>query len=333
MDTSTLTGKLMAGYQGWFNAEGDGAGRGWNHWTQDRKTPGPANRLGLAQWLVSKENPLTARVTVNRWWAELFGHGLVTTVEDFGIKGAPPTHPELLDHLAVTFMENGWSMKKTLRLITTSATFCQDAALTPELIEKDDPNHLYARGPRLRLDAEAIRDNALAIAGLLSTDKGGPPIYPPQPDGLWKKVGGQQYNYTVSTGEKKYRRGLYVVLKRGAPNPSFVNFDASARMACVVKRSRSNTPLQALTLLNDPVYVEAAQAFATRVLREKLNAPLPDQITHAFRLALARTPTPTELTVLTHLHQTQLDNGAPLPTAWTALTTTLLNLDECITKN
>ena len=297
------------------------------------KTPGPANRLGLAQWLVSKENPLTARVTVNRWWAELFGHGLVTTVEDFGIKGAPPTHPELLDYLAVTFMENGWSMKKTLRLITTSATFCQDAALTPELIEKDDPNHLYARGPRLRLDAEAIRDNALAIAGLLSTEKGGPPIYPPQPDGLWKKVGGQQYNYAVSTGEKKYRRGLYVVLKRGAPNPSFVNFDASARMACVVKRSRSNTPLQALTLLNDPVYVEAAQAFATRILKEKPNAPLPDQITHAFRLALARTPTPTELTVLTGLHQTQLDNGAPLPSAWTALTTTLLNLDECITKN
>jgi hypothetical protein len=230
-------------------------------------------------------------------------------------------------------MENGWSMKKLLRLITTSATFCQDAALTPELIEKDDPNHLYARGPRLRLDAEAIRDNALAIAGLLSTEKGGPPIYPPQPDGLWKKVGGQQYNYTVSIGEKKYRRGLYVVLKRGAPNPSFVNFDASARMACVVKRSRSNTPLQALTLLNDPVYVEAAQAFATRVLTEKPNAPLPDQITHAFRLALARTPTPTELRVLTDLHQTQLDNGAPLPKAWTALTTTLLNLDECITKN
>jgi hypothetical protein len=297
------------------------------------KTDSPANRLGLAQWLVSQENPLTARVTVNRWWAELFGHGIVTTVEDFGIKGAPPTHPELLDWLAVSFMENGWSMKKILRLITTSATFCQDAALTPELIQKDDPNHLHARGPRLRLDAEAIRDNALAIAGLLSTEKGGPPIYPPQPDGLWKKVGGQQYKYEVSAGEKKYRRGLYVVLKRGAPNPSFVNFDASARMACVVSRSRSNTPLQALTLLNDPVYVEAAQAFAKRVLKEKPNAPLPDQISHAFRLALARLPTATEVTVLSELHQTQRDNGADEQGAWFAVTSALLNLDECITKN
>jgi len=297
------------------------------------KTGGPANRLGLAQWLVSKENPLTARVTVNRWWAELFGHGIVTTVEDFGIKGAPPTHPELLDWLAVTFMENGWSMKKVLRLITTSATFCQDAALTPELIQKDDPNHLYARGPRLRLEAEAIRDNALAIAGLLSTKKGGPPIYPPQPDGLWKKVGGQQYPYEVSAGEKKYRRGLYVVLKRGAPNPSFVNFDASARMACIVSRSRSNTPLQALTLLNDPVYVEAAHAFASRILKEKPQAPLADQVTHAFRLALARKPTTRELSVLSELHQTQRDNGSDESMAWYAVASALLNLDECITKN
>lgn len=297
------------------------------------KTDGPANRLGLAQWLVSKENPLTARVTVNRWWAELFGHGIVTTVEDFGIKGAAPTHPELLDWLAVSFMENGWSMKKLLRLLTTSATFCQDAALTPELIQRDDPNLLYARGPRLRLDAEGIRDNALAIGGLLSTEKGGPPIYPPQPDGLWRKVGGQQYNYTVSTGEKKYRRGLYVVLKRGAPNPSFVNFDASARMACVVSRSRSNTPLQALTLLNDPVYVEAAQAFATRVLAEKPNTALAEQVAHAFRLALARAPSTAELSILTELFQTQRDNGAEPKAAWVALTTALLNLDECITKN
>lgn len=297
------------------------------------KSDGPANRLGLAQWLVSRENPLTARVTVNRWWAELFGHGIVTTVEDFGIKGAPPTHPELLDWLAVTFMENGWSTKKMLRLITTSATFCQDAALTPTMMEKDTPNQLYARGPRLRLEAEAIRDNALAIAGLLSNEKGGPPIYPPQPEGLWKKVGGQQYQYEVSLGEKKYRRGLYVVLKRAAPNPSFVNFDASARMACVVQRSRSNTPLQALTLLNDPVYVEAARAFAARVLKEKPNAALPDQISHAFRLAVARAPGSDELGILSELFQTQRANGAGVAAAWTSLTTALLNLDECITKN
>ena len=290
------------------------------------------NRLDLARWLVSPENPLTARVTVNRWWAEFFGHGIVATLEDFGIKGEPPTHPELLDWLAVTFMENGWSMKQVLRLIATSATFAQDAALTPELLEKDDANRLYARGPRFRLDAEGIRDNALAIAGLLSTGKGGPPIYPPQPEGLWRKVGGQQYNYQVSTGERQYRRGLYVVLKRGAPYPSFVNFDASARLACVVQRSRSNTPLQALTLLNDPVFVEAAQAFASRVLREKKDQPLDDQLGHAFRLALARSPAASELAVLRDLLQTQRDNGADEAAAWFAVTSALLNLDECVTR-
>jgi len=294
---------------------------------------GPPTRLGLAQWLVSSENPLTARVTVNRWWAELFGQGLVTTVEDFGIKGAPPTHPELLDWLAVTFMEQGWSMKQLLRLIATSATFSQDARFTPALVARDPTNSLYARGPRLRLDAEAIRDNALAIAGLLSLQKGGPPIYPPQPAGLWKKVGGQQYDYTVSTGEKQYRRGLYVVLKRGSPNPSLVNFDASARLACVVQRSRSNTPLQALTLLNDPVYVQAATAFAARIQKETAQAPLPEQVRHAFRLAIARSPTPSEVAVLTQLHQTQRDLGNTAATAWFAVATALLNLDECITRN
>jgi len=294
---------------------------------------GPPNRVGLARWLVSPDNPLTARVTVNRWWAELFGQGLVTTSEDFGIKGAPPSHPELLDWLAVTFMEQGWSMKQMLRLMATSATFGQDAALPPSLLAQDPANQLLARGPRLRLDAEAIRDNALAISGLLSRAKGGPPIYPPQPPGLWKKVGGQQYDYTVSEGEKKYRRGLYVVLKRGSPNPSLVNFDASARFACVVQRSRSNTPLQALTLLNDPVYVEAAAAFASRVQREKAKAPLAEQITHAFRLALARSPSAAELQVLTDLHQTQRNQGHSPATAWQAVVTALLNLDECITRN
>ena len=262
----------------------------------------------------------------------MFGHGIVTTLEDFGLKGEPPTHPELLDWLAVTFMESGWSMKHMLRLITTSATFCQDAAVTPALLERDDQNLIYARGPRFRLDAEGIRDNALAIAGLLSTARGGPPIYPPQPDGLWRKVGGQQYQSAVSPGEQKYRRGLYVVLKRGAPYPSFVNFDASARMACVVKRSRSNTPLQALTLLNDPVYVEAARAFAERVLKEKPSASIEAQLIHAFRLALARTPSSVEVTVLKDLLQTQRDRGSDEHAAWFAVTTALLNLDECITK-
>lgn len=297
------------------------------------RTEAPANRLGLAQWLVSRDNPLTARVTVNRWWSELFGHGIVTTLEDFGIKGAPPTHPELLDWLAVTFMEKGWSMKQMLRLMTTSATFCQDAAISPQMLERDDANLLYARGPRFRLEAEGIRDHALSVSGLLSLQKGGPPIYPPQPDGLWRKVGGQQYDYATSTGEKKYRRGLYIVLKRGAPYPSLINFDASARMACVIRRSRSNTPLQALTLLNDPVYVEAAHAFADRVLREKANAPVEAQITHAYRLAISRKPTATALRILRDLLQSQQDQGADPKTAWFAVTSAVLNLDECITKN
>jgi hypothetical protein len=288
-------------------------------------------RLDLARWLVSKENPLTARVTVNRWWAELFGRGLVGTPEDFGIKGEQPTHPELLDWLACEFMDSGWSMKKTIRTIVMSATYRQSSRVTPELIARDDQNKLLARGPRFRLDAETIRDNALAISGLLSLKQGGAPIRPPQPDGLWEKVGGQKYDYVVSAGEDKYRRGLYVVLKRGAPYPSFVNFDASARMACTVKRSRSNTPLQALTLLNDPVYVEAAQAFAKRIVAEQPTSDTETRLQYAFRLALARAPKTGELATLRTLFETQRSSGGE-PAAWYAVATALLNLDETITK-
>src|SRR6185503_5796424 len=199
----------------------------------------------------------------------LFGHGLVTTPEDFGLKGELPTHPELLDWLAVEYQASGWSLKSLLRRIVLSRTYQQSAKVTPELLALDDQNLLYARGPRLRLEAEAIRDNALLAAGLLSLRNGGPPIRPYQPEGLWVKVGGQRYDYEVSPGDEQHRRGLFVVLKRAAPYPSFVNFDANNRFACRVRRPRSNTPLQALTLLNDPVYVEAAVAFAKRVLAEK----------------------------------------------------------------
>ncbi len=314
---------------------------------------GPPNRLTLARWLVSRENPLTARVTVNRWWAEIFGRGLVTTVEDFGIKGEPPTHPELLDWLAVEFQEQGWSLKRLLKLIVMSATYRQSARVTPELLAQDDLNRLYARGPRFRLDAEAIRDNALSLAGLLSLNKGGLPIRPPQPDGLWRKVGGQQYTYEVSPGERQFRRGLYVVLKRGSPYPSFVNFDASSRMACVVKRSRSNTPLQALTLLNDPVYVEATRAFARRIITERPQADVEARIDHAFRIAVSRSPKPNELAVLRQLFEQQLGRheadesfakrlfenvSRPDHTtlaefaAWYAVSSALMNLDETITK-
>ena len=307
----------------------------------------PADRLALARWLVDRDNPLTARVTVNRWWAEVFGHGLVTTVEDFGLKGEPPTHPELLDWLAVELMEPSiasegrtppapWSMKHVLRLIVLSSTYRQSSKLTPEAAERDDRNLLYARGPRLRLDAEAIRDNALAIAGLLSKKQFGPPIKPPQPDGLWTKVGGERYEYVVSPGEDKYRRGLYVVWKRGSPYPSFINFDASQRTACTVKRSRSNTPLQALTLLNDPVYVEAAQALARRVVAERPAPDADERLSYAFRLCTARPPNARELAVLQRLYADErAAHGAANDAddrAWYAVATALLNLDETITK-
>jgi hypothetical protein len=299
---------------------------------QTGAAPAPRTRLDLARWLVSRDNPLVARVVVNRWWAEIFGRGLVGTPEDFGIKGEAPTHPELLDWLAVEFMDSGWSMKAVLRLIVTSATYRQSSRMTPELLARDDQNKLLARGPRIRLEAEAIRDNALAIAGLLSLKQGGPPIRPPQPDGLWDKVGGEKYDYVVSAGEEKFRRGLYVVLKRGSPYPSFVNFDAGARMACTVKRSRSNTPLQALTLLNDPVYVEAAGAFAKRIVAEQPEGNAASRLRHAFRLALAREPKAGELRTLQSLYESECAASCEAA-AWNAVATTLLNLDETITKS
>jgi hypothetical protein len=220
-------------------------------------------------------------------------------------------------------------------------------------LARDDQNKLYARGPRVRMDAEMIRDNALSIAGLLSKKQFGPPIRPYQPDGLWVKVGGVRVDYEVSPGEDRYRRGVYVVLKRGAPYPSFVNFDGSARLACTAKRSRSNTPLQALTLLNDPVYVEAAQALAQRVLRDEPGGEVDDRIRSMFRICVSREPTPAELVSLHRLYDAQLAaepsnapsaavpaGGTKLPKgtstqelgAWCAVATVLLNLDETITK-
>ncbi len=314
---------------------------------------GPPNRLTLAKWLVDPSNPLVARVTVNRWWAEIFGQGLVTTPEDFGIKGEQPSHPELLDWLAVEFMEHNWSMKHVLRTIMLSSTYRQSSRITPQLAEFDDQNRLLARGPRFRLDAETIRDNALAVSGLLDLKQFGAPIRPVQPDGLWAKVGGQQYDYEVSAGTEKYRRGIYVVLKRSAPYPSLVNFDASARLACTVKRSRTNTPLQALTLLNDPVYVEASRALARRVLTEKSGENVESQIRFAFQLCTSRMPTKHECEVLLQLLMDQVsafekrpddakriagDGASSLKlkdhelAAWYSVAAVLLNLHETITK-
>jgi hypothetical protein len=260
--------------------------------------------------------------------------------------------------LAVEFMspargELAWSMKHVLRTIVTSATYRQSSNVTPELLARDDQNRLYARGPRVRLDAEMIRDNALAVAGLLSKKQFGPPIRPYQPEGVWAKVGGARVEYSVSPGEGKYRRGIYVVLKRGAPYPSFVNFDASARLACTTRRSRSNTPLQALTLLNDPVYVEAAKGLAVRTLREMPEANVEQRVAQMVRICLSREPSALERSALTRLYEEQLQAAAADPAAtkllladmsppkgvrrpelaaWYAVATALLNLDETITK-
>ena len=314
---------------------------------------GPLNRLTLARWLVDPVNPLVARVTVNRWWAEIFGAGLVTTPEDFGIKGERPTHPELLDWLAVEFMQNRWSMKHMLRTIVLSSTYRQSSHIIVELAARDDQNRLLARGPRFRFDAETIRDNALAVSGLLDLTQFGPPIRPVQPDGLWAKVGGQQYDYVVNEDSQKYRRGIYVVHKRSAPNPSLMTFDASPRLDCTVRRTRTNTPLQALALLNDPVFVEASRALAHRVLTNTAVRDVDSRMKLAFQLCTSRKPSNRELESLTRLFQQQslafqqhsdslqlLTKGLPASiteqsyhvAAWYSVSSVLLNLHETITK-
>ena len=228
----------------------------------------PANRLGLARWIVDAENPLTARVAVNRLWQELFGTGIVETAEEFGTQGEPPSHPELLDYLAVEYRESGWDTKHMLRLIVTSATYRQSAALDAALAERDPKNRLFARGPRGRLSAEMLRDQALAISGLLSRKMFGPPVQPRQPPLGLAAAFGSSTDWTTSEGEDQYRRALYTRWRRNLPYPSLVTFDSPDRNVCAVRRMRSNTPLQALVTLNDAVYVECAQAFARCILRE-----------------------------------------------------------------
>ncbi len=301
---------------------------------------GGATRLDLARWLVSADNPLVARVTVNRLWAELFGQGLVDTPEDFGVKGSRPTHPQLLDWLAVEFMQHGWSTKRLLKAILMSSTYQQSSSITADHQERDPGNRLLARGPRFRLSAEAIRDNALAIAGLLDLEKFGPPIRPEQPQGLWSKVGGIAYKYEVTPGSAQYRRGIYVIIKRGSPYPSFMNFDASARLACTLQRSRTNTPLQALTLLNDPVYVAAAKALAERMASHGSSDAWDDNLDYGFQLCTARLPTEQERQILRQLFSLQAqisDAGSDGPQthslAWTSVASVLLNLHETVTKD
>jgi hypothetical protein len=294
----------------------------------------PANRLGLARWLVSDSNPLTARVAVNRLWETLFGHGLVATVEDFGTQGDPPSHPELLDWLAVEFVEKGWSQKAILREIVSSATYRQASAASEAQRERDPDNRLLARGARYRVEAEAVRDIALSAAGLLSPRLGGPSVYPPQPDGVWN-VPYSQMKWETSSGEDAHRRGLYTFVRRSSPYPSLVSFDAPSREQCTPRRVRTNTPLQALTTLNDPVFVEAAQGLAQRMLREGGTA-LGERIGYGYRVCTARRPAPADLQALAALHAREKARLAGDPKAeeraLASVASVLLNLDATLTR-
>jgi len=285
------------------------------------------NRLGLARWLVDRRNPLTPRVTVNRAWEQFFGRGLVETSEDFGSQGAAPSHPDLLDWLATTFVEQGWRLKPLHRLVVMSATYRQTSAVTPPLVERDPYNRLLARGPRFRVEAEMVRDIALTASGLLSRRVGGPSVFPPQPDGIWQNPYSND-RWVLSTGEDRFRRGLYTFLRRTAPYPAFTTFDSTSRESCTVRRVRTNTPLQALTMLNDEAFFEMARALGRRMMTEPVIEPGADadrvRAAYGFRLVTSRAPTPNELDLIVAMFRRRPD--------WTLVANALLNLDETITK-
>jgi hypothetical protein len=309
----------------------------------------PRNRLGLARWLVSGSNPLTGRVVMNYQWAAFFGRGIVRTVEDFGYQGERPTHPELLDYLAISLVEHGWSMKAMHRAIVTSATYRQASRVTREGLALDPENRLLARGPRVRVEAEMIRDSVLKASGLLCERIGGPSVFPPQPPGVSSEgaYGGLAWN--TSPGGDRYRRGLYTFTKRTAPFAMTLTFDGPSGEVCVARREVSNSPLQALTLLNDPAFVEGSQALGE--LLAKAPGSLEARVSRLFRLCLSRSPQPDESSMLVHFFQVQrarlerkeLDAGkiagagagaAELidRAAWTLLSRAILNLDEAVTK-
>jgi hypothetical protein len=267
----------------------------------------PRNRLGLARWLVTKENPLTARVMVNRLWEQLFGRGIVATLEDFGSSGAEPTHPELLDYLAVRFRDHyRWSIKRMLREIVLSSVYRQSAAASPDQLQRDPQNFLLARGPRTRLSAEMVRDSALACSGLLSKKMYGPPVMPPQPEGIWSSAYSDA-KWVTSDGEDRYRRAIYTYWKRTSGYPSFIMFDAPSREICTARRVVTNTPLQALVTLNDPVYFKCAQAMAKRMDLEATGA-LSDRIAWAYGIATGRRPTRKSVESLTVLYGVALES-------------------------
>ncbi len=319
---------------------------------------GVVNRLTLAKWLLDPANPLTARVEVNRYWQNYFGTGLVKTTEDFGSQGERPSHPELLDWLATEFIRVGWDIKAMQRLIVLSATYRQSSRLTPALLARDPENRLLARGPRVRLAGEEIRDNALAVSGLLTDKTGGRSVYPYQPTGVWDEVafgmGETGQVYRQSTGPDLYRRSLYTIWKRVAPPPTLMAFDAPDRMACAARRTLTNTPLQALALLNEPTYLEASRALAQTTLLEAKDTDT-SRLSFLFKRVMLREPTVGETATLLRLQQQQLEHyrqdaeeavsllkiGSSKASsrldpaelaAWATVASAVLNMDEAITK-
>jgi hypothetical protein len=337
----------------------------------------PKNRLGVAKWLVNKDNPLTARVAVNRFWAQLFGKGNVETEEDFGYQGQLPVNQELLDWLAVRFRDGGqdrlystdpwassstyllasykpWDIKALLKLIVTSETYKQTSTVTPAHLAKDPQNRLLARYPRRRLDAETVRDQALALSGMLSHKIGGPSVFPPQPNGMWQAAFNGERTYPTSTGEDRYRRGMYTFWRRTVPYPSMATFDAPSREICCMRRIPTNTPLQALVTLNDPVYLELAQAMGRRIVKEG-GSSTEQRVRFSLRLSTAHPPSETQVQTLVRLYQSELARYKAQPdaakklaieplgalpagmdvaeqAAWTVVSNVLLNLDGVLTN-
>ncbi len=307
----------------------------------------PQNRLALAKWLVSRDNPLTARVVVNHIWETYFGRGLVETAEDFGTQGSRPSHPELLDFLATQFMDSGWDLKAMHRLIITSATYRQSSKASPEVLSKDPANILLSRGARYRVEAEMVRDITLSASGLLSQKMGGPSVFPYQPNGVWELPYEKDSDtWNMSEGEDRFRRGLYTFIRRAAPYPAMTVFDATSREYCTPRRNHTDTPLQALTTLNDPAFFEAAKAMGTRMMKEG-GSTTPSRIDYGFRLATSRHPLPAELNLLrtafdtersyfaAHAEEAKTIAGKPVPdlAAWIMLARGLLNLDETLTRH
>ncbi len=314
----------------------------------------PNDRLGFAKWVVDPGNPLLARVTMNRFWQMYFGTGLVKTTEDFGVQGEWPSHPELLDWLATEFIRSGWDVKAMQKLIVTSATYRQSSKMPPELQQRDPENRLLARGPRYRLPAEMVRDQALFVSGLLAEKVGGPSVKPYQPAGLWKDLVMQNVEYVQSKGDDLHRRSLYTFWKRTIAPPMMANFDSAMRESCVVRENRTNTPLQALNLMNDVSFLEASRFVGQRMLKEGGAAP-DARLRYGFRLVTGRKPSAAEEQVLRDSLQYHLDYFSDKKNdvkaflnqgearadsslderelaAYTSVGSLLLNLDEAVTK-